>query len=152
MANAQPSGHDAAAPMAPARPGRARAHRAPAGPGALVMSSRGLAGDRIVDRRGEELGLLEHIMIDVASGCVAYGVLARGGVFGLGATLFAIPWEALTLDAARQCFVLGVERERLDRARGFDRDRWPAMADPAWAAEVHAHYGRAPYWAQPRER
>jgi hypothetical protein len=146
MADTRPSANGAAAPMALERPGRGGSRRAPPGPGALVMSSTGLAGDRILDRRGEELGLLEHIMIDVASGRVAYGVLARGGVFGLGAKLFAIPWQALTLDAARQCFVLDVERERLDRARGFDRDRWPAMADLAWAAEVHAHYGRAPYW------
>lgn len=131
---------------------RGRSRRGAAGPGALVMSSAGLSGDRIVDRRGEELGILEHIMIDAASGRVAYAVLARGGVFGLGAKLFAIPWEALRLDAARQCFVLAVERERLDRARGFDRDRWPAMADPAWASEIHAHYGRTPYWARSRGR
>ncbi|HSN19408.1 MAG TPA: PRC-barrel domain-containing protein [Usitatibacter sp.] len=116
------------------------------GPGPFVMSCAGLGGDRIVNRRGEELGQLEHVMIDVPSGRVAYAVLARGGVFGLGAKLFAIPWEALTLDAPRQCFVLDVERERLDRAPGFDRDHWPAMADEAWATGVHDYYGRAPYW------
>lgn len=143
-------------PRVPAAPARAEDDRAAhsrtartpskAGPGPFVMSCAGLAGDRIVNRRGEVLGQLEHVMLDVASGRVAYAVLSRGGVFGLGARLFAIPWSALTLDAPRQCFVLGVDRERLDAAPGFDRDHWPAMADASWASAVHEYYGHAPYW------
>ena len=89
-------------------------------------------------------------MLDVPSGRVAYAVLSRGGVFGLGAKLFAIPWNALTLDAPRQCFVVGVDRERLDRAAGFDRAHWPSMADEAWASSVHDYNGNAPYWKRTR--
>jgi hypothetical protein len=88
------------------------------------------------------------VMLDVPSGRIAYGVLARGGVFGIGERLFAIPWDALTLDASRKCFVLDVDRDRLERAPGFDRDHWPAMADPHWAERVHRHYGVPPYWSR----
>jgi hypothetical protein len=112
------------------------------------MSCATLAGDTVIDARGEDLGKLDHVMLDVPSGRIAYGVLARGGVFGIGERLFAIPWDALTLDAARKCFVLDVDRDRLERAPGFDRDHWPAMADQRWAERVHQHYGVPPYWAR----
>lgn len=115
-----------------------------AGPGPYVMASASLAGDAVVDPRGEALGHIERVMIDVASGRVAYAVLARGGVLGLGEKLFAIPWEALTLDARSRRFVLGVDRDRLDKAPGFDRQHWPAMGDPAWSAQVHDYYGLRP--------
>lgn len=131
--------------------GRAPIRRSPAdppGPGPLVMSCANLAGDAVIDARGEDLGHLDHVMLDVPSGRIAYGVLARGGVFGIGERLFAIPWDALTLDASRKCFVLDVDRDRLERAPGFDRDHWPAMADRQWAERVHRHYGVTPYWSR----
>jgi sporulation protein YlmC with PRC-barrel domain len=116
------------------------------GPGPFVMSARTLAGDSVVSVEGDDLGKLEHIMIDVPAGTIAYGVLACGGVFGSHERLFAIPWSALTLDARRKCFVLDISKERLANTPGFDRDHWPRMADERWAREVHEHFGVAPYW------
>jgi len=119
------------------------------GPGPFVMSCGTLSGDAVIDARGDDIGRLEHVMLDVPSGRIAYGVLGRGGVFGIGEKLFAIPWDAFTLDAARRCFVLDVDRERLEKAPGFDRDHWPAMGDAAWATQVHTYYQREPYWGHP---
>jgi hypothetical protein len=99
-----------------------------------------LAGDPVLNPAGDELGTLEHVMLDVAAGRIAFGVLARGGVLGLGAKLFAIPWSALTLDAGRNCFVLDISVEELRRAPGFDREHWPAMTDPAFERAMHAFY------------
>ena len=103
-----------------------------------VLACSTLAGDPVVNPAGEALGTLEHLMLDVGAGRIAYGVLARGGVLGLGAKLFAIPWEALTLDAERKCFVLDVSLDRLRRAPSFDREHWPATADPAFARTEEA--------------
>lgn len=114
------------------------------GPGPQVMTADTLQGDRVVNLRGEDLGEIQDIMIDVPSGRIAYAVLSFGGVLGIGDKLFAIPWSALTLDADRQCFVLDIERERLKHAPGFDKHHWPTMADPVWASEVHDFYNRPP--------
>src|SRR5688572_33447888 len=88
----------------------------PDSPGPFVMSSETLIGDSVVNRKDEDLGTIEHVMVDVPSGRIAYAVLACGGVFGLGEKLFAIPWGALTLDAERRCFVLDVAKDRLEKA------------------------------------
>jgi sporulation protein YlmC with PRC-barrel domain len=116
------------------------------GPGPQVMASDTLRGDRVVNLQGEDLGEIQDIMIDVPRGRVAYAVLSFGGFLGIGDKLFAIPWNALTLDANRHCFVLDTDTEKLKHAPGFDKDHWPSMADPSWAADVHSFYNRRPYW------
>ena len=104
-----------------------------------------MVGAEVLDARGEPLGRIAHIVIDATRGRIAYAVLARGGVFGIGETLHAIPWSALTFDAQADAFVLD-GLDRLDPARAFDHDRWPAMEDPAWARAVHDAYQATPYW------
>jgi hypothetical protein len=46
-------------------------------------------------------------VIDPATGLIAYAVIARGGVFGIGETLFEVPWDTLTLDAEKRVWLLG---------------------------------------------
>ncbi len=116
------------------------------GPGPEVMAADTLEGDRVVNEQNENLGTIQDIMIDVQRGCVAYAVMSSGGFLGVGDKLFALPWNALTLDADRKCFVLDAPKERLQRAPGFDKDHWPSMADGAWASHVHDFYGVRPYW------
>ena len=116
------------------------------GPGPEVMAADTLEGDKVVNTRGEDLGTIEDIMIDVQRGRVAYAVMSCGGFLGMGDKLFAIPWNALTLDANRHCFVLDADQQRFENAPGFDKDHWPSMADPRWAAELHGYYDVVPYW------
>jgi sporulation protein YlmC with PRC-barrel domain len=111
-----------------------------------VMSAGTLAGDRVRNSAGEDLGKIEEIMLDVPSGRVAYAVLSFGGFLGMGNKLFAVPWEALTLDEHEHEFVLNVDKQTLENAPGFDKDNWPDMADPNWGSQVYSHYGYKPYW------
>jgi len=110
------------------------------------MAADTLEGDKVVNGEGDSLGKVEHIMLDVPSGRIAYAVLSFGGVLGMGGKLFALPWHALILDADSKCFVLDVSKERLKNAPGFDKDRWPSMADQSWAADLHKYYNVDPYW------
>ena len=111
-----------------------------------VMSAGTLKGDRVRNSASEDLGKIEEIMIDVPTGRVAYAVLSFGGFLGMGDKLFAIPWEALTLNERDHEFILDVDKKQLETAPGFDKDHWPDMADETWGTEVHAFYGRRPYW------
>jgi hypothetical protein len=87
---------------------------------------------RIPSRANEDVGSIKEIMLDVPSRRVAYAVLWAGGFLGVGDRLFAIPWEALTLDEDRQCFIMDVDKQRLENAPGFDKSNWPDMADTSW--------------------
>lgn len=83
------------------------------GPAPHLMAADTLAGDPVVNRRGENLGEIQDIMIDVPSGSVGYAVLSFGGGVGTGDKLFAIPWNALILDASSSLtFRKGVSKLR----------------------------------------
>jgi len=113
---------------------------------AQLMAAHALRGDPVVNPKGYALGRVEHIVLDVERGCIAYAVLSFGGFLGLGDKLFAVPWNAFTFDADRHRFILNVDRGVLEGAPGFDKSQWPAMADPRWASHLHAYYGYRPYW------
>src|SRR5689334_623555 len=78
----------------------------PSGPGPDVMGASDFKGEKVVNERGERLGDIKEIMLDVGSGRVAYAVLEAGGFLGIGEKLFAIPWRALTLDTDKKVFIL----------------------------------------------
>ena len=111
-----------------------------------VLSASTLAGDAIYNAEGEHLGELKEIMLDLNTGQVAYAVLSFGGFLGMGDKLFAVPWEALSVDTERQYIVLDVSKERLEDAPGFDKDNWPETPDREFIAEIYSHYGYAPYY------
>ena len=113
-----------------------------------VLSASTMTGDSVKNRADEDLGKIKELMIDVPGGRVAYAVLSLGGVMGMGGKLFAIPWNALTLDEDRKCFMLDVDKTTLENAPGFDKDNWPDMADPAWGEKIHSYYGQTPYWTE----
>lgn len=111
-----------------------------------VMAADTLTGQNVVNRNKEDLGTIQHLMVDVETGRVAYAVLSFGGFLGMGDKLFAIPWSALSFDSVGGRFVLGVEKQLLERAPGFDKAHWPDMADRTWGTEVSTYYGTKPYW------
>ena len=111
-----------------------------------VLSATAVIGDGVVNRAGEKLGKIEEIMLDLENGRVAYAVLSFGGFLGMGEKLFAIPFEALKLDASREHFTLDVDKDKLKNAPGFDKNHPPKASDRTWGAEVYKFYGYKPYW------
>ena len=111
-----------------------------------ILSSSTISGDKVVNRKGENLGDVKDLMIDVDNGRVAYAVLEFGGFLGMGSKLFAVPLAAMELDTANHQFIFDQSKEKLESAPGFDKDHWPDFTDRDWASNVHAHYGIRPYW------
>jgi sporulation protein YlmC with PRC-barrel domain len=112
----------------------------------LVLAASSLKGDNVVNPQGEDPGKIEDIMLDLDRGRIAYTVLSFGGFLGMGDKLFAIPWQAFTVDTANKRLILNAKKGVLEKATGFDKNNWPDMADPAWGATVYGYYGYKPYW------
>lgn len=111
-------------------------HRPP-----MLILAFSLDGAKVRNAKGEDLGHVKEIMMDMAQGRIAYYVLSFGGFLEMGDKLFALPPEALRHDSARNCLVLDVEKEELAHAPGFDKDRWSDMADAQFRDKIYAHYG-----------
>lgn len=114
------------------------------GPGPRLMGAKTLVGNDVYNRQDEDLGDIKEIMLNVSAGRISYAVLSFGGLLGMGEKLFAVPWEALTLDTDNKRFTLDVTKDRLESAPGFDKDNWPNMSDQAWAKDIHTYYGTTP--------
>jgi sporulation protein YlmC with PRC-barrel domain len=113
-----------------------------------VLSATKIIGDKVVNIEGELLGNIKELMIDYEDGHVAYAVLSFGGFLGMGDKLFAIPWEALTMNTEDHTFMLDVDKEALKNAPGFDKDHWPdnAQYETGWLLDIYEYYGYSPYW------
>ena len=85
----------------------------------------------------ENLGKIKDLVIDLASGRVAYAVLIFGGTFGMGEKMFAIPWAQLKPDPERdKIFILDMPKEKFVEGRGFNKDQWPDVVDPDWKLQT----------------
>jgi hypothetical protein len=62
-----------------------------------------------------------------------------------------VPYSLLRLDTTNECYVLNIEKEKLEDAPGFDKDEWPEHADYDFVNEVYSYYGYDPYYGTTRE-
>lgn len=120
------------------------------GPGPELMGASTLIGDHVRNKQDEEVGDIKEIMLDTRTGEVSYAVLSFGGFLGMGDKLFAVPWDALTLDTEHKGFLLDVDKARLKDAPGFDKSKWPDMSDPTWVKRVRSYYGSGASSDRPR--
>jgi hypothetical protein len=114
-------------------------HQAKTNPG--VLSSNTIIGGEVRNLRGEDLGKIEELMINLQDGSIAYAVVSFGGFLGIWDKLFVVPWKALSLRPAEKAFFLDIPKEKLENAPGFDKDEWPNMADKDWVERIDKFYG-----------
>jgi hypothetical protein len=65
-------------------------------------------------------------MIGCEDGRVAYLVVGKGGVGGIGETLYALPWNQVALQPGK--VLAKIDRAELDRMPPIDPADWPAHA------------------------
>lgn len=116
-----------------------------------VLTASSLKGTGIINNKGENLGELKDLMIDLLSGNIAYAVVSFGGFLGMGNKLFAMPWEAFVVDEKKEKLVANLDKEVLENAPGFDENNWPKKPTRDFISQVHSHYGYKPYWDRDRD-
>lgn len=112
--------------------------------GAARCKASQLIGCDITNTKNESLGEIQDIVLDSDNQRIAYAVVAFGGFLGMGEKYFAMPWRIIevsqrgTDDKPRAS--LGLDRETLKAAPGFDKNKWPDMANATWAKQVDDYY------------
>jgi hypothetical protein len=106
----------------------------------------------VVDESGETMGQVECIIVDMFSGRVAYMLVGLKGQ--TDDRWVAAPPNALTWQAARNDFKLGVPRKILEGAPYVLRADWPEkfLAEleksdhSGWLEDVYRYYAFTPFW------
>lgn len=113
----------------------------PKGTALTMIKLSDLVGMDIASPTGENLGEIEDLVLDPASGKISYAALSFGGFMGFNDKLFAVPWDALSARKDGKV-IFAVDKERLTNAPGFDKKNWPTMASPSFDDEVRNYYKR----------
>jgi sporulation protein YlmC with PRC-barrel domain len=112
-----------------------------------LMKGSTFIGADVENPQGQNLGDIKDVVIDRASGRIAYAVVSFGGFLGMGEKLFAVPWGAFSQPSDnKDKVVLAVDKERLKDAPGFDANNWPQMASQEWVTSLYSYYNVSPYW------
>ena len=109
-------------------------------PCSLIASDR-VEGTAVYDAK--RIGKVERLVIDKASGCVAYAVLSFGGFLGIGADHYRIPWPMLDYDEKLGGYRVDITEEQLKNAPKIEQGESWEQANRDRDEEVHG------YWEQP---
>jgi len=103
-----------------------------------MISSEDVQGTKVYGLDGKQIGEIDHLMIDKASGQVTYAVMSFGGFLGLGHSHYPLPWRALNYDVSLGGYRTSVTEQQLQDAPAFSDDSW---VDREWERRVQQHYG-----------
>ncbi len=105
----------------------------------LIASSK-VEGTAVYNRRDERLGTIHNFMVDKLSGQVEYAVMSFGGVLGLGADYYPLPWSLLSYDTDQGGYVVDLDKQVLEQA-----PRYTAASEPSFDADynrgIYDYYG-----------
>ena len=101
------------------------------------LAATSILRDKVHNEKGEHMGKVADIMIDITSGKIEYVVIEFGGFLTIGEKYFAIPFRLLKVDTVNKAFVFNQPKEILEKAPGFDMNHWP---------ETNLH-GEESYWS-----
>lgn len=90
-----------------------------------------LIGEPVKNTQGEKLGTVYDLVLTEDLDEVDYVALSRGGIFGIGRNLYAIPWSSMRLGATG-AYVAPISVDELDQWRGFRPSAWPSQPSRSW--------------------
>jgi len=103
------------------------------------LTASSIIRDKVQNDKGEHLGEVKDIMLDIISGKIEYYVIEFGGFLGIGIKYFAIPFGLLKVDPIKKVFLFNERKEMLEKAPGFDMDHWPKTN--VHFEEVYSYWG-----------
>lgn len=113
-----------------------------------LIAAREVEGAPVFGADGQKLGKISELLIDKASGAVAYILMSFDGFFGMGERYYPIPWAMLRYDDAKKGFAAPLTLDQI--GDGMHVDDKEVADEIEWRERVHAYYGVSPYWRAPR--
>lgn len=104
-----------------------------------VFRASKMIGKEVQNSKGEKLGELHDLVIDVNRGFVPYAILSFGGILGMGEKLFVYPMTNFK-PAKEDLLVLDVDKDKLKDAPSFSKDKLPNFNDNVARGEINRYF------------
>ena len=105
-----------------------------------------LLGKNVVNQQGEKIGDIKDFVVDLESGRILYTLVSSGGLLGVGDHLSAVPPQMFREGEGRNQCVLNVDKEKLQNAPQFSKERAENPKDAAFVREVYTYYNQPAGW------
>ena len=99
-----------------------------------------LMGKSVKNMKGEKLGDVNDIIVDVAAGRVVAVVISTGGFLGISDELSIVPPGALRFVGGTDELQLDVTKESLSNAPRFKAGEWPDLGKEGYISSVYSAY------------
>lgn len=116
-----------------------------------------LIGSEIQDQKGEKIGDIDRVLVDVENGQIGFVTLSSGGVLGVGDDKYIVPFNALQKKMPqgkeaqvgdrqlnKVVFTLNKQKDQLKKVPEGDIEQ--ALTQEDQSRGIHEHYGVSPYW------
>lgn len=104
-----------------------------------LISASKLKDAEVYNLQNEEIGEVEEVLIDPASGRIRFAVVGVGGFLEIGETEVAVPWSAfhISKEGNEVKYVLDASKEKLEKAprvsgKAYDRLYEQKDAEPSY--------------------
>jgi hypothetical protein len=111
-----------------------------------LISTDKVAGTNVYNTSGDTLGAIHDLMIDKATGKVAYALMSFGGFLGIGNQYHPLPWSLLKYDTSLGGYVVNLDKRQLEGSPAYDVGTQPQWGDRSYEGNIHDYYGVGPYW------
>ena len=82
----------------------------------VIVSTESLLGSKIRNLQGDQVGTVEHLLINPRTGLVLYAVVSMGGFLGLGEKTLVVPWQAMEVTRDKNTLLLNVSQQWLQQS------------------------------------
>jgi len=110
----------------------------------LILASR-VENAAVFNDEGWLIGHIKDLSIDRETGEVVYAILSFGGLLGIGACLYPLPWSVLNYDPERHGYITSLDIRALKDAPHYEASELEGLGGPHHVdtkQEIHTYYER----------
>ena len=111
-----------------------------------IVGAESLLGSIVVDSRGERVGELLDVLVDMHAGRIAYGVVILDHAPDWSERLIAVPWNTMHMQVGGNGLCINATRDWIERAPSMRIEAMNELLDRELAVFIHAYFGAKPYW------
>jgi sporulation protein YlmC with PRC-barrel domain len=100
-----------------------------------------IIGMDVNNPKGDHLGDLEDVAIDMREGRPVFGIVGL-----TGNKMAAVPWSSLNIQPQTKTALLDSDPQTLE-SLAFNEDNFPNLSSREYASNVYSKFNREPYWS-----